>query len=158
MAVSRVWPGGLIDDMTTPIKPLPVEIHRWIARARWLRGADAVAAWLGLWAVSAAALGPASARLAAALSLALLCLGLILRPIRILWRPISAGVGLAVSRGLHAGNRAWYVRSSRADLVLVTARHGTRLVIAPPDLDADEVLSVRRTRVLLLPADETGAS
>jgi len=140
--------------MTTPIKPLPNEIHRWIARARWLRWTDAAAAWVGLWAVGAAILGPASARPAAALSLAVLGLGLVVRPIRILWRPISAGVALTVSRDLHAGDRAWYVRSSRADLVLVTARHGTRLVIAPPGLDADEVLSVRRTRVLLLPVDE----
>jgi len=144
--------------MTTPIKPLPEEIHRWIARARWLRWMDAIAAWLACGAAWTAILGSASAGQAAVLSLATLGLGLVVRPIRILWRPISAGVGLAVSSGLHAGTRAWYVRSSRADLVLVTARHGTRLVIAPPDLDADEVLSVRRTRVFLLPADESGAS
>jgi hypothetical protein len=140
--------------MTTPIKPLPDEVHRWIARARWLRWTDAVAAGMALWAAWAGILGPGSGREAAALSLAVLGLGFVVRPIRTLWRPISAAVGLAVSRDLHAGDRAWYVRSSRADLVLVTARRGARLVIAPPDLDADEVLSVRRTRVLLIPADE----
>ena len=146
-------PCKLFGDMTTPIKPLPDAIHRWIARARWLRWTDAVAAWMGLWAAWVTILGPAAARHAAALSLAFLGLGLVVRPIRILWRPISAGVGLTVSRGLNPGDRAWYVRSSRADLVLVTARHGTRLVIATPDVDAEEVLSVRRTRVFLLPAD-----
>ncbi len=41
---------------------------------------------------------------------------------------------------------------SDADLVLVTARHGFRLIIARPGHDAAEGLSVRRTRVLLLPA------
>jgi len=62
-------------------------------------------------------------------------------------------VGLAVSRGLRAGDRAWYVRSGEADLVLVTARHGARVVIARPDLADGEDLNVRRTRVLLLPAE-----
>ena len=66
---------------------------------------------------------------------------------------MSAWVGLAVSRRLRPGDRAWYVRSQRADLVLVTACHGIRVVIVTPDVDADEGLSVRRTRVLLLPAD-----
>ncbi len=139
--------------MTAPIKPLPEEVDRWIARTRWLRRMDAGAAWLGLWGALVSILGPDSAREAAVLSCALLGLGLVTQPVRVLWRPVSACVGLMVSRGLRAGARAWYVRSDRADLVLVTARHGTRLVIATPDIDADEVLSVRRTRVLLLPAE-----
>jgi hypothetical protein len=147
-------PSRLHGDVTTPIKPLPDEIHRWIGRARWLRWTDAIVAWMGLWAAWVAILGSASPRQAAVLSLASVGLGLVVRPIRMLWRPISAGVGLMLSRGLHPGDRAWYVRASRADLVLVTARHGTRMVIATPDVDADEVLSVRRTRVFLLPVDE----
>jgi len=32
--------------MTTPIRPLPEDIERWIARARWLRALDAAVAWL----------------------------------------------------------------------------------------------------------------
>jgi hypothetical protein len=45
------------------------------------------------------------------------------------------------------------VRAHQADLVLVTARHGARLVIARPNFAEDEGLAVRRTRVLVLPAD-----
>ena len=90
---------------------------------------------------------------AAAVSLGCLGLGLAIRPVRVRWRPVSGWVGLAVSRGLRPGDRAWYVRSRAADLVLVTARHGARLVIARPDFAADEGLNVRRTRVLLIPAD-----
>jgi hypothetical protein len=58
-----------------------------------------------------------------------------------------------VSRGLRPGARAWYVRAGDADVVLVTARRGLRLVIARPDLVSAEGISVRRTRVLLLPAE-----
>jgi hypothetical protein len=139
--------------MTTPIRPLPEEIDRWISRARWLRRIDAIVAWIGAWGGLVTAMGPARARQAAVLSLALLALGFLVQPLRILWRPVSALVGLLVSRRLRPGDRAWYVRSRRADLVLVTACHGTRVVIATSDLDVDEVLSVRRTRVLLLPVD-----
>jgi len=141
--------------MTTPIRPVPKEIDRWISRAVWLRWIDAVVAWMGLW--GALVSGVAPARPAAVLSVALVGFGFMVRPVRALWRPVSGCVGLAASRGLQPGDRAWYVRSRRADVVLVTARHGARLVIAMPDLDADEVLSVRRTRVLLLPAEAEGA-
>ena len=140
--------------MTTPIRPLPEDVDRWIAWARWLRTLDAALAWLGLGVLLAIA-GTFSAGQAAVLSLALVSLGALMRRIRAFWRPISACVGLIVSRGLRPGDRAWYVRSRRADLVLVTACHGTRVVIATSEIDADEVLSVRRTRVLLLPADRT---
>jgi hypothetical protein len=93
--------------------------------------------------------------LAAVSALALVGLGNQIRPLRVIWRPLSGCVGLAVSRHLQPGDRAWYVRSSQADPVLVTARHGARLVIATPELDEpDEVLTVRRTRVLLLPAHD----
>ncbi len=138
--------------MTSPIRPLPQEVSRWISRAEWLRWGDAGIAWAGLWAALGWLLGPAPT-LAAVLSLALVGLGTQMRPLRAVWRPLSGSVGLAVSRHLQPGDRAWYVRSSHADPVLVTARHGARLVIATPELDEpDEVLTVRRTRVLLLPA------
>ncbi len=141
--------------MTTPIGSVPDSIARWISRARWLRRADAVLAWVGLCGVWASVLGPAPASQVAILSLAVLCLGLAIRPVRARWRPISGWVGLAVSRGLRPGDRAWYVRSRDANLVLVTASRGARLVIASLDLAEDEGLNVRRTRVLLIPADET---
>jgi hypothetical protein len=146
-------PCRLAGDMTTPIKPLPEDVDRWIAWARRLRGIDAAVAWLGLLAVLASIPGLLSAGQAAGLALALVVLGFLTRPIRLHWRPVSAWVGLVVSRDLRPGDRAWYVRSRRADLVLVTACHGIRLVIAPSEADVDEVLSVRRTRVLLIPAD-----
>lgn len=71
--------------------------------------------------------------------------------LRITWRPVSATTTLLMSRGLRPGDRAWFVRGRDADLVLVTARHGLRVVVAKPDQEAAEGMSVRRTRVLLLP-------
>jgi hypothetical protein len=139
--------------MTTPMKPVPELVARWMARVRWFRWLDAFVAWAGLWGISAAVLGRAWAREAAVLALILVGLGLMMRPLRTRWRPLSGWVGLAMSRGLHPGDRAWYVRTHQADLVLVTARHGARLVIARPNLAEDEGLTVRRTRVLVLPAE-----
>src|SRR5262249_38661500 len=146
----------LLGDMPTPSKPLPEDVERWIAWARWVRAMDAVAAWL-LFVVLVSIPGILSVGRAAAVAFVLVSLAFLARPLRLHWRPVSACVGLMVSRGLRAGDRAWYVRSRRADLVLVTACHGVRLVIAPSDVDADEVLSVRRTRVLLLPAERARA-
>ncbi len=71
--------------------------------------------------------------------------------LRLAWRPVSAMTTFLVSRGLRSGDRAWFVHGRDADLVLVTARHGLRLVVAKPDHEATEGMSVRRTRVLLLP-------
>ena len=118
-----------------------------------MRCVDAVVAWVGLWGGLGSVLGSALASHAAVLSMTILGLGLLIRPIRSSWRPISGWVGLAVSRGLRPGDRAWYVRSREADLVLVTARHGARMVIVKPDLAHTEGLHVRRTRVLLIPAE-----
>ncbi len=139
--------------MTTPIGSVPDSVTRWASRIEWLRWADAGVAWVCLWSATGSILGPAFGSHAAVLSLVLLGLGLMIRPVRVRWRPISGWVGLAVSRGLRPGDRAWYVRSREADLVLVTARHGARLVIARPDLAHNEGLTVRRTRVLLIPAE-----
>lgn len=139
--------------MTTPMKPVPEHVAGWMARVRWLRWLDASVAWAALWTLGAAALGWGSAGEAAVVASILVGLGFVVRPLRTRWRPLSGWVGLALSRGLHPGDRAWYVRLHQADLVLVTARHGARLVIARSDLAADEGLTVRRTRVLVLPAD-----
>jgi hypothetical protein len=140
--------------MRTPIRPVPEPIARWVSRLLWLRGLDLVVAWAGLWATAARVPGLQAGTEAGMVSLVLLGLGLAIRPLRTHWRPITGAVGLAVSRHLLPGERAWYVRPRAVSLVLVTARHGIRLVIAGPDLAEDEGMSVRRTRVLLLPADD----
>ena len=120
---------------------------------RCLRWVDAGVAWVCLWIGQGSVLRLASASPAATLSLIFLCLGLLIRPIRSSWRPISGWVGLAMSRDLRPGDRAWYVRAREADVVLVTARHGARLVIVRLDLAYSEGLTVRRTRILLIPAE-----
>jgi hypothetical protein len=55
---------------------------------------------------------------------------------------------------LAPGDRAWYVRPDGPELVIVTARRRLRLTVAVPGRGAAEGLSVRRTRVLVLAADE----
>jgi hypothetical protein len=137
--------------MPTPLKPLPPVIARWTARARALRVVDALLAWGALCAVlSGLGLG---ARRTVILALVVLVAGLFVAPLRARWRPVSAVFGLIVSQRLRVGDRAWYLRVGGATLVLVTARHGVRLVIARPNGDATEGISVRRTRVLLIPAE-----
>jgi hypothetical protein len=79
-----------------------------------------------------------------------------LQPVRVRWRPVSGYVGIAVSRGLRPGGRAWYVRADRADVVIVTARRRWRVSITAPHRGGNESLSVRRTRVFLVPVDGAG--
>jgi hypothetical protein len=117
-----------------------------------LRWGDAAVAWVLVWAGVIALLGAASPPASALLAGALVAGGAWLAPLRVRWRPLSAVVGLTVSRSLRAGSRAWCVRPHAADLVLVTARRGRRVVIAGAAGSGTEGLAVRRTRVLLLPA------
>ena len=112
-------------------------VERWMARARLLRWVDATVAWLLVLAILAAVL---------------VALAALVTPLRVRWRPASGVAGLLVSRPLRPGDRAWYVRGERADLVIVTARHWLRVSIAAPELGAAESLSVRRTRVFVVPA------
>lgn len=142
--------------MRTPIRPVPEPVSRWVSRIRWLRWVDAVVAWIALWAVLASVLGPGLVTSAGVIAWVVLCLALFVRPLRVRWRPITGWVSLTMSRDLRAGDRAWYVGPRDATLVIVTARHGLRLVIARPDLADEEGMSLRRTRVLLLPADGGG--
>ena len=140
--------------MGTPIRPLPEHIARWGGRARWLRRLDALAAGAlvyGLLAVMLPGVGVGLQAGAAAVVVGLL--GAV-SSIRVRWRPISGPIGLWVSRMLAPGDRAWHVRSDGPELVMVTARRGLRLTVAVPGRGAAEGLSVRRTRVLVLGADE----
>jgi hypothetical protein len=139
--------------MTTPMRPVPDGVLAWVQRRRWLRWCDAVVAWAVLWGVWMLLRGPAYPQAAALVTLALVVAGGWIHTVRIRWRPISGWVGLHLSRDLRPGDRAWYI-AGEASRVVVTARRGTRMVIARPDLVEDEVIRVRRTRVFLFPADE----
>jgi hypothetical protein len=140
--------------MGTPLKPLPRAVERWMGRLGVLRWGDAAVAWVFVWAGGVAMLGDTSPPAIALLAGALVATGVWLAPLRVRWRPLSATVGLTMSRSLRAGARAWYVRPHAADLVLVTARRGRRVVIAGGAGSRTEGFAVRRTRVLLLPADD----
>jgi hypothetical protein len=138
--------------MTTPMRPVPHSVARWISRRRWLRWADALLAWALLWGGCAVVLGLERSQAAAVVAAVLVGAGVAVQPLRARWRPISAWVALRISQGLRPGDRAWYVGAHEASLVVVTARHGVRLVIARPSVQ-EEALSVRRTRVFLLAAE-----
>ena len=137
--------------MATPTTPVPTSVETWITRVRYLRCLDALAAWLVLLAVAAELLPEQPGGTLAVSSLALLVIAVMLRPLRLRWRPVSGWVGVAVSRTLRPGQRAWFVRDGHADAVLVTGRRGLRLSIAAPNVGAAETLTVRRTRVFLIP-------
>ncbi|HSE04794.1 MAG TPA: hypothetical protein VLK35_11630 [Methylomirabilota bacterium] len=140
--------------MGTPIRPLPARIARWSASARALRWLDAAVAWALAWGWGLVVLPDAGVGLPAAGAAALVGLLGAVGPIRARWRPVSGAVGLWMSRMLAPGDRAWYVRPEGPELVIVTARRGLRLTVAVPGRGAVEGLSVRRTRVLLLGADD----
>ncbi|MFQ5897341.1 MAG: hypothetical protein ACE5JN_03755 [Candidatus Methylomirabilia bacterium] len=139
--------------MRTPIKPLPAAIDRWTDRVRWLRWLDAAAVWILLWAGTALLLPDAGGTAQATLAAALAAIGASFPPVRAWWRPVSGWVAVVVSRPLRAGDRAWQVRPGEAELVLVTARRGLRVVIAHAAQGPAEGIAVRRTRVFLFPAD-----
>ena len=139
--------------MRTPMRPLPDDVTRWTSWSHSLRWLDALTACLVLaagWRVWQPGLSIAELGMLAA---TLTVLAALVPGIRVRWRPISGWLGLSLSSDLRPGDRAWYVRPGHAEPVLVTARHGVRLVIARPDQDAAEGLHVRRTRVLLLPME-----
>lgn len=138
--------------MRTPIKSLPQDIDHWVGRARWLRSLDALAAWLILWAGLSLLLPGFSGSGHAAVAAVVVAIGIAISPVRVLWRPVTGWIALRVSQPLRPGDRAWLVRGDGADLVLITARRGLRMVVAQAQESA-EGITVRRTRVLLLPAD-----
>jgi hypothetical protein len=138
--------------MTTPMRPLPESVARWIVRRRWLRWADALAMGILLWACAAVVLGSERFAAAAMVAAVLVVAGGAVQELRARWRPVSGWVGLRISAGLRPGDRAWYLRAQEASMVVITACHGVRLVVARVDLQ-DEGISVRRTRVFVLPVD-----
>ena len=143
--------------MRSPLRPVPAAVERWIVAARALRWLDTLAAWLALWIVAAMAFPEVPrARLAVAAAF-VVGVGALIRPLRTRWRPASGTVALVLSARLSAGDHAWYVRPGRAERVLITARRRTRIVIVRLNDEGAEGLSVRRTRVMLVPADEPPA-
>lgn len=138
--------------MRTPVRPLPPSVARWATWARVLRWLDAASGATTLWAIVAAGVPGRTA--SADLAIALLVFGVAacLAPLRRRWRPVSAIVGIVVSRDLKPGDRAWYARPDGVERVLVTARGVNRIVIATGRPGAAEGITVRRTRVLLVPA------
>lgn len=137
--------------MTAPLRSLPARVVWWSQLARWLRAADAVAAWSLAWAAVAAALPDVSLRAGALLALAGAAVAGSAPVVRRRFRPVSGLVGLFVSRGLGPGAAAWFIHRGGADRVLVTGRRGWRLVISPIGADGPaEGIEVRRTRVLVL--------
>jgi hypothetical protein len=109
-----------------------------------------VVGWLGLWLVLGVMLPRASWQSVATLAGGVLVAAALVPRLRRAWRPVSASTTLVASRGLGPGDHAWFVHGNDAERVLVTARHGLRVVIARPGHDAAEGIHVRRTRVLLL--------
>ena len=139
--------------MRSPLRPLPAPVERWTTAARALRWLDALASWRAIWGVLAIALPSASDVSLAAVSALVVVLGALVRPLRARWRPLSGVVALMLSSRLAPSDHAWYVRPGHAGRVLVTARHRTRVVIVRLADEGSEGLGVRRTRVLLVPAD-----
>jgi hypothetical protein len=135
--------------MRTPIRFLPHEVERWAWRVRYLRWLDALIAWFALWALLAVAL-PLPVQAYVVLATVAVALLALVPPLRLRWRPASGALGVALSRGLRPGDRAWFVVPGRAEAVIVTARRRLRLVVARPDQGPAEGIEVRRTRVLVL--------
>jgi len=75
--------------MATPTAPVPATVEKWIARSRYLRWIDAAAAWIVLLGVVVALFPELPSGALALLAAALLGLGVVLRPLRLHWRPVS---------------------------------------------------------------------
>jgi len=138
--------------MRSPVRNLPPAIEAWTSRVRRLRWLEGVATALALWLILTVVFAGVPPIAWALVALIVVILGAFIQPLRRRWRPISALVGLSVSRGLRPGDRAWVVLPAHAEPVIVTARRGLRLVVARPDDGPSEGLEFRRTRVLVVPS------
>jgi len=137
--------------MVQVVRPFPAPVLRWSRRARWLRGFDAVAAWLVVWA-GAVTLAQEASRGALGVAAALaVTLGAAVPWLRMGWRPITGLTALMVSWRLRPGQRAWWITAGGGTLVVVTACRAWRVVLAGVSEDPTEGIAVRRTRALLLP-------
>jgi len=138
--------------MRSPIRPIPQIMVRWSARARRLRWADAVLAWLGVWGGMVAVRPATDPGALAVLAGVLVLPGLAVPPLRRAWRPVSAVVALILSWRVRPGDRAWYVSVDGARLVLGTSRRWLHVVVAGVVPDSAEGVPLRRTRGFLVPA------
>ena len=139
--------------MRSPTRPLPAHIARWSSLVASLRWLDGVVGWLIAWWATTLLLPSAPNALAALIAGVGVVIARSAASVRARWRPVSAVIGLTVSRSLRIGARAWYIRASDVQLVVVTGRRRLRLVIGAPGHGGAEGISVRRTRVLLVPAE-----
>jgi hypothetical protein len=137
--------------MRTPVRGLPANVERAVARARWLRWVDAALTWLVIWGAVALLWETAPATASAIVALIAIALGAFFGPVRQRWRPVSGLASLWLSRRLRPGDHAWLVLAESIDPVIVTGRRGLRLVVASPR-QRSEGLAVRRTRVLVIPS------
>ena len=141
--------------MRSPMRAVPPNVERAAARGRWLRWIDALVTWLVAWGGVALAWETSRPSTSAIVALLAVALAALPGPIRRRWRPVSAPVSLWVSRHLRPGDHAWLVLDERIDRVIITARRGLRLVVASPN-QGNEGLTVRRTRVLVVPSSPLG--
>ena len=139
--------------MRSPLRPVPPHVVRWVYLLRVLRWLDAAVGWLVLWGTFELLLPEAPSPGLALFAAGALGLGRMAPWLRRRWRPVSSLVSVVVSAPLRPGSRAWYVRSTDAELVVVTGRRGLRLVIVTPAQGGAEGITVRRTRVVVLPAE-----
>jgi hypothetical protein len=138
--------------MRSPIRPVPQIVLRWSGRARRLRWADAALAWLAIWG-GTLALQPAADPAALGVLAAVLVLPAVaIPPLCRRWRPVSAAVALVLSWRVRPGDRAWYVNTEGARLVLVTSGRWLHVVVAGVVQDSAEGIALRRTRGFLVPA------
>lgn len=126
-----------------------------MTRLGWLRFGDAVVGWLAVLVALRVALPFLPPQTSLVVATVVVFVVSLMPRLRVGWRPLSAITTFVMSSGLRPGDRAWFVHGRDADLVLVTARHALRIVIARPGHDAAEGMSVRRTRVLLVPVSRS---
>src|SRR5262245_45711862 len=140
--------------MRSPIRPVPPIVLRWSGRARRLRWADGLVAWLAIWGLILALQPTADASALGVLAAVLVLPAAAIPALRRRWRPVSAMVALALSWRVRPGDRAWYVSPDGARLVLVTSRRWLHVVVAGVVEDSAEGVTLRRTRGFLVPAPD----
>jgi hypothetical protein len=139
--------------MRSPVRSLPPDVERWVWRVRWLGWLEALAVGLVAWLILALWLPDMPPLASAILALGLVGLAALVPALRRRWRPIRALVALSASRGLKPGDHAWLLLPEYIEPVIVTARRRLRLVVARSGQGPSEGLEVRRTRVLVVPAE-----